>query len=73
VNYYPPCPDPSVALGIAMHSDPTILTLLLQGDVPGLQVWTKDGEWLTVEPIPDAIMVSVGYFLEVHAYILHLN
>jgi len=36
VNYYPPCPDPSVTLGVPMHSDPTIITILIQGDVPGL-------------------------------------
>ncbi|KAJ4726868.1 Hyoscyamine 6-dioxygenase [Melia azedarach] len=64
VNYYPPCPDPSLTLGIAKHCDPNIITILLQGDVSGLQVF-KDEEWIAVEPLPNAFVINFGYALQI--------
>ncbi|KAM5576467.1 hyoscyamine 6-dioxygenase-like [Rosa sericea] len=64
VNHYPPCPDPSLTLGITKHSDPQLITILLQGDVSGLQV-LKDGEWIGVEPISNGLVVNIGYQLRI--------
>ncbi|XP_061994348.1 flavanone 3-dioxygenase 2-like [Rosa rugosa] len=64
VNYYPPCPDPSLTLGITKHCDPNLITILLQGDVHGLQVF-KDGEWIGVEPLPQGLVVNIGYQLQI--------
>ncbi|KAI4352387.1 hypothetical protein L6164_006645 [Bauhinia variegata] len=65
VHHYPPCPDPSLTLGLAKHRDPTLITILLQDDqVNGLQV-LKDGEWVAVEPIPNAFVVNVGLLLQI--------
>ncbi|GMH30823.1 hypothetical protein Nepgr_032666 [Nepenthes gracilis] len=64
VNHYPPCPDPSLTLGLSKHCDPNLITLLIQGDVPGLQV-LKDDEWIGVEPLPHAFVVNVGYLLHI--------
>ncbi|XVE72951.1 hypothetical protein DITRI_Ditri11bG0078700 [Diplodiscus trichospermus] len=64
VNYYPPCPNPSLTLGIPTHYDPNILTVLHQGDVCGLQI-LKDGEWIGVEPLPNAFVINIGYQLQV--------
>ncbi|XP_074316656.1 protein DOWNY MILDEW RESISTANCE 6-like [Silene latifolia] len=63
VHHYPPCPDPSLTLGTRSHSDIGLMAILLQGDVPGLQV-LKDGEWIGVEAIPDAFVVNIGYVLQ---------
>ncbi|KAJ4726866.1 Hyoscyamine 6-dioxygenase [Melia azedarach] len=63
VNYYPPCPDPSLTLGIAKHCDPNIITILLQ-DVSGLQIF-KDGEWIAVEPLPNSFVINFGYALQI--------
>ncbi|XP_022771255.1 hyoscyamine 6-dioxygenase-like [Durio zibethinus] len=63
-NHYPPCPDPSLTLGIPAHCDPGILAILHQGDVCGLQVF-KDGEWIGVEPLPNAFVVNIAYQLQV--------
>jgi isopenicillin N synthase-like dioxygenase len=65
VNHYPPCPDPSLTLGLPKHCDPNLITLVLQGKVQGLQV-LKDGQWLAVEPLPNAFVVNIGYMLQVH-------
>ncbi|XWS76270.1 hypothetical protein CRYUN_Cryun01aG0160900 [Craigia yunnanensis] len=64
VNHYPPCPDPSLTLGIPKHCDPNLLTILNQGDVCGLQVF-KDEEWIAVEPLPNAFVINIGYQLQV--------
>ncbi|XP_074316654.1 hyoscyamine 6-dioxygenase-like [Silene latifolia] len=63
VHHYPICPDPSLTLGTRSHFDPGLITILLQGDIPGLQVM-KDGEWIGVEVIPGAFVVNVGSSLE---------
>lgn len=64
VNCYPPCPEPNLTLGMPPHSDYGFLTLLLQDEVHGLQVQCK-GEWVTVEPVPNSLVVNVGDHLEI--------
>ncbi|KAH9324282.1 hypothetical protein KI387_004460 [Taxus chinensis] len=64
INYYPPCPNPDLTLRVAPHSDPSGITVLMQGDVSGLQV-LKHGKWVAVEPIPNAFVVNLGDQLEV--------
>lgn len=64
VNYFPPCPNPDLTLGMPPHSDYGFLTLLLQDDIAGLQVY-HHGRWLTVDPLFDSILVNVGDHLEV--------
>ncbi|KAJ0581370.1 putative oxoglutarate/iron-dependent dioxygenase, isopenicillin N synthase [Helianthus annuus] len=53
-NFYPPCPDPSLTLGILPHVDPSLITILYQGGSTGLQV-IKDGQWVNVGAIPNAL------------------
>lgn len=59
ISYYPPCPQPDLTLGLQAHSDFGVVTLLIQDDVGGLQV-LKDGEWINVPALPDAILVLLG-------------
>ncbi|XP_057517649.1 protein DOWNY MILDEW RESISTANCE 6-like [Amaranthus tricolor] len=63
IHHYPPCPDPSLALGTRKHGDTGLVTILLQDHVPGLQV-LNDGEWIGVEAIPDAFVINIGYQLQ---------
>ncbi|KAK4710776.1 hypothetical protein R3W88_005289 [Solanum pinnatisectum] len=64
-NYYPPCPDPNLALGMHSHCDPNLFTILLQDShVYGLQIF-KDGKWIAVEPIPNAFVVIIGCQLQI--------
>ncbi|XP_058197568.1 jasmonate-induced oxygenase 1 [Rhododendron vialii] len=59
VSYYPPCLQPELTLGLQAHSDMGAITLLIQHDVMGLQV-LKDGEWINVHPLSDAIVVILA-------------
>jgi len=64
INYYPSCPNPDLTLGAANHSDASAITVLMQSDVSGLQVF-KNGKWIAVEPIANALVVNLGDQLQV--------
>ncbi|KAJ9564984.1 hypothetical protein OSB04_000950 [Centaurea solstitialis] len=64
INHYPPCPDPDLTLGLPKHADPNVITVLLQEDVYGLQVF-KNGQWLGVKPMPHAFVVNIGHQLQI--------
>ena len=74
LNYYPPCPAPgqpagSAAartgpLGVNAHTDAGALTLLLQDEQPGLEVF-HDGAWHLVEPRSSALVVNIGDIVQV--------
>lgn len=64
VNHYPVCPDPTLTLGVGKHSDRSLITILMQGSVPGLQIF-KDDEWVGVDPIPEAFVVHIGNIMQV--------
>lgn len=64
-NYYPPCPDPELTLGLSVHTDLNALTVVLQSEgVTGLQV-IKDGKWVSVDPVPNAFVVNLGDQIQV--------
>lgn len=46
------------------HTDIGTLTLLWQNDVPGLEVRTRQGEWIAAPYMPDACLVNVGDLLQ---------
>jgi len=74
LNYYPACPNPahpeslfrpkSGHLGVGPHTDSGALTLLLQDDQPGLEVF-RNGQWHLVKPRRDAIVVNIGDMVQV--------
>nr|AWX67421.1 flavanone 3-hydroxylase 2 [Salvia miltiorrhiza] len=61
VNFYPKCPQPDLTLGLKRHTDPGLITLLLQDQVGGLQATRDDGNtWITIRPIQGAFVVNLG-------------
>ncbi|KAL3751195.1 hypothetical protein ACJRO7_012076 [Eucalyptus globulus] len=63
-QYYPCCPQPDLTIGIASHTDPGVITVLLQDHIGGLQVKHGD-EWVDVTPIPGALIVNIGDLLQI--------
>ena len=61
---YPYCPQPDLTVGITSHTDPGVITVLLQNHVPGLQVKHGD-EWVNVKPVPGGLIINAGDFLQV--------
>jgi isopenicillin N synthase-like dioxygenase len=74
LNYYPACPAPAAPtdmstpvegfLGVNHHTDAGALTLLLQDNQPGLEVF-RGGRWHSVEPRSDALVVNLGDVVQV--------
>ena len=68
LNYYPKYPGApggsEQPFGVGKHTDSGALTLLLQDEQPGLEVW-RDGEWLLVPPLAGALVVNLGDMVQV--------
>lgn len=63
-NFYPPCPSPDLTLGTPSHTDISGVTILMQNEVPGLQVLHND-RWVTVQSIPNTLVINLGDMLQV--------
>ena len=73
LNHYPvsdPLEDmvaeaaPGADLGIHHHTDAGALTVLLQDEVDGLEVW-RDGAWRAIAPTAGALVVNIGDMIQV--------
>lgn len=66
INYYPPCPQPELTYGLPGHKDPNVITVLLQDEVPGLQV-LRNEKWVAVNPDRDALLINLGDQMQVRS------
>ncbi|CAL5387375.1 unnamed protein product [Camellia sinensis] len=62
--YYPYCPQPNLTFGLNPHTDPGVLTVLVENQVMGLQV-KHEGEWVDVKPLPGSLIVNIGDALQI--------
>lgn len=60
VHYPPQTVAPELGMGARAHADKGIVTLLLNDDIGGLHVLSRDEEWIDAPPHPEAIIVNVG-------------
>jgi isopenicillin N synthase-like dioxygenase len=66
LNHYPPLPDdaPPGTFSGQEHTDWGSLTMLYQDSCGGLQVKTRDGEWIEAPPIEGAYVLNIGDMLQ---------
>ncbi|XP_023645270.1 1-aminocyclopropane-1-carboxylate oxidase homolog 4 [Capsella rubella] len=63
-QYYPPCPQPDLTIGLNKHTDISFITILLQDNIGGLQVLYDGQYWVDVTPVPGALVINIGDFLQ---------
>jgi isopenicillin N synthase-like dioxygenase len=62
--HYPPMKGDKNQFGISPHSDHGFITLLPVSKVPGLEVKTQDGKWISGDYVEGAIIVNSGDFMK---------
>ena len=64
VYRYPCCPDTSSYLGLDAHTDSSVVSILSQDGVGGLQI-LHNNQWFNVTPISDTLIVNLGDMMQV--------
>jgi len=62
--HYPPTPPRPEGVRAEAHEDINTITLLLGAEEAGLQLLTREGEWLDVNPPEGALVVNIGDMLQ---------
>jgi len=62
--HYPPTPPQAEGVRAEAHEDINVITLLLGAEEAGLQLLTREGRWLDVNPPEGALVVNVGDMLQ---------
>ncbi|KAJ0669367.1 putative deacetoxyvindoline 4-hydroxylase [Helianthus annuus] len=63
-HYYPQCPQPELTVGLTSHTDPGVLTMVVQNEVGGLLQVKCGDDWADVEAVHGAIVVNIGDLLQ---------
>ncbi|TAE08185.1 MAG: isopenicillin N synthase family oxygenase [Bacteroidetes bacterium] len=64
IHYPPITHEPKSAIRAEQHEDINLITLLVGASADGLQILTKQGEWVAVTSLPEQIVVNVGDMLQ---------
>ncbi|CAM8998582.1 unnamed protein product [Rhodiola kirilowii] len=66
INNYSPCekPDDEPLEGLGMHTDMSCITIVYQDELGGLQVRSKEGKWLDINPCEGTLVVNVGDLMQ---------
>ena len=63
--HYPPVPNTQGgAIRAGAHEDINLITLLLGAEEAGLELLTRNGQWLAVDPPQGALVVNIGDMLQ---------
>ncbi|CAI9281032.1 unnamed protein product [Lactuca saligna] len=60
IKYLCPKEDEGNPLGILPHTDISFMKILHDQQVKGLQIKTKEGQWIEVDPLPSSFIVLAG-------------
>ena len=64
IHYPPITKEPKSAIRAEQHEDINLITLLVGASADGLQIFTKQEEWVGVTSLPEQIVVNVGDMLQ---------
>lgn len=64
IHYPPITHEPKSAIRAEQHEDINLITLLVGASADGLQILTKQGDWVGVTSLPEQIVVNVGDMLQ---------
>lgn len=64
IHYPPITAEPKSAIRAEQHEDINLITLLVGASADGLQILTKQNEWVPVTSLPEQIVVNVGDMLQ---------
>lgn len=64
IHYPPITSEPKSAIRAEQHEDINLITLLVGASADGLQILSKENEWVPVTSLPDQIVVNVGDMLQ---------
>lgn len=64
IHYPPIVGEPKSAIRAEQHEDINLITLLVGASADGLQILTKQGDWVPVTSLPEQIVVNVGDMLQ---------
>jgi isopenicillin N synthase-like dioxygenase len=64
IHYPPITSEPKSAIRAEQHEDINLITLLVGASADGLQILTKNNEWVGVTSLADQIVVNVGDMLQ---------
>lgn len=64
IHYPPIVGEPKNAVRAAEHGDINLITLLMGASASGLEVKTKNGEWIAVTALPEQLVINVGDMLQ---------
>jgi isopenicillin N synthase-like dioxygenase len=64
IHYPPITEEPKSAIRAEQHEDINLITLLVGASADGLQILSKQNEWVSVTALPEQIVVNVGDMLQ---------
>lgn len=64
IHYPPITMEPKTSIRAEQHEDINLITLLVGASADGLQILTKQNEWVGVTSLPEQIVVNVGDMLQ---------
>ncbi|KAK6936823.1 Non-hem dioxygenase N-terminal domain [Dillenia turbinata] len=63
-NYLPHSNDAKEVEGLGMHTDMSCVTIVYQDEIGGLQVRSKEGKWVEINPCGGILVVNIGDLMQ---------
>ncbi|KAL4302986.1 hypothetical protein GQ457_10G011620 [Hibiscus cannabinus] len=64
LNSYSVCPNHNRAMGLAPHTDTSLIIVVNHSNISGLQVYQDGAGWVPVELVEGALVVNVGNLMQ---------